>query len=207
LEFSEAASPGSSRSPLGAGKTTMMNVLAGIIQPSTGTIWIDGLDVSAKRMKNRRSIGVMPERECLFDDVSGYEYLVFVSKIFGMDRSRAELRIHELLNLTGLHDDRKQLIESYSHGMKKKLAFAASILHGPKVVLLDEPFKNIDPVSQKSIKNMVLELQNGGVTIVIASHALDLIEGLCTEVAMIDKGKFYVRSKIEGSSRVCYLPR
>jgi ABC-2 type transport system ATP-binding protein len=181
--------------PNGAGKTTLINLLCGASKPNSGRINVMGFDITKNEGDIKKNIGVLPEGLALFDGLTGYEQLTFVGKVYGLEKKINEDRISELLNLLDLRNDAHKMIETYSQGMKKKLSFAASILHDPKVLFLDEPFENIDPLSRKIMKNIMVSLLQKGVTIIITSHSLELVENLCTEIAIINKGDIVYRSK------------
>lgn len=183
--------------PNGAGKTTTVNVMSGILRPTSGAVKIMGLNMSLDAVELKKQIGVVPEGMALFEGLTGEEQLTFVGKVYGLPKLLIKQRINEILDVFELFDARSRLIESYSQGMKKKLAFACAIIHSPKVLFLDEPFENIDPLSRKTMKDMLITMRNKGATIFFTSHNLETVETFCDEVAIINKGKLVFQSKTE----------
>ncbi len=179
----------------GAGKSTMINILTGIIKKTNGNIAIMGFNIDKEPMEIKRIIGVMPEMLALYDGLTCEEHLHFVSKIYGLQPEEYNVRSKELLEFFDLYFAKDRLIESFSQGMKKKLAFAAAIIHAPQVLFLDEPFENVDPISRKKMKDVLKTMQGKGVTIFITSHALAEVEDFCDEVAIINKGKIVYQSE------------
>lgn len=181
--------------PNGAGKSTMVNILTGMIQKTRGTISIQGFNIEKDFMKIKKVIGVIPEILALFDGLTGQEHLNFVSRIYGLKQDEYKLRIKELLEYFELYFAKDRLIETYSQGMRKKLAFAAAIIHDPKILFLDEPFENVDPISRKKMKDILKRMRDKGSTVFITSHALAEVEDFCNEVAIINKGKIVFQSE------------
>jgi ABC-2 type transport system ATP-binding protein len=145
--------------PNGAGKSTTIKMLTGLLEPSAGRIRILGLDLASNPIELKRQIGVVPEGLALFDRLTGPEHLNFAGRMYGLDRATAAERARELLDFMGLADRAASLIVDYSHGMKKKLAMAAAVIHGPKVLFLDEPFEGVDAIAAGAIKAMLSRLE------------------------------------------------
>ena len=183
--------------PNGAGKTTTVNIMSGVLRPTYGTVKILGFKMDLDNVGLKKQIGVVPEGMALFEGLTGEEHLIFVGKVYGLPKSLIRQRIDEILDLFELYDAKSRLIESYSQGMKKKLAFASAILHSPKVLFLDEPFENVDPISRKGMKDILINMRNKGATIFFTSHNLETVEAFCDEVAIINKGKLVFQSRIE----------
>ncbi len=183
--------------PNGAGKSTMIKMLTGLLQPSEGSIRILGLDLEADPVGVKRQIGVVPEGLALFDRLTPPEYLNFAGRMYGLDPETAADRTQELLDFIQLADRGKTLITDLSHGMKKKLAMAAAIIHGPKVLFLDEPFEGIDAVAAGTLKSMLHRMIARGATIFLTSHVLEIVERLCSHVAIIHHGKLVAQGSIE----------
>lgn len=181
--------------PNGAGKSTIINILTGIIHPTSGEVKIVGLDLKTNSLEIKKRIGVIPEGMALFEGLTGEEHLAFVSRIYKVPKGEAQRRIEELLVLFELDGASSRLIETYSQGMKKKLSFAAAIMHDPKVLFLDEPFENVDPIQRKTMREILQVMQKKGTTIFLTSHTLETVEALCDEVAIINKGKLVFQSK------------
>jgi ABC-2 type transport system ATP-binding protein len=183
--------------PNGAGKTTTLNIMSGIFRPTSGIVKILGAEMELNSIKLKKQIGVVPEGMALFEGLTGEEQLTFAGKVYELPTSLLEGRIEEILNLFEIYEAKSRLIESYSQGMKKKLAFASAIMHSPKVLFLDEPFENVDPLSRKVMKDILITMRNNGATIFFTSHNLETVETFCDEVAIINKGKLVFQSKTE----------
>ncbi|NOZ93819.1 MAG: ABC transporter ATP-binding protein [Acidobacteria bacterium] len=183
--------------PNGAGKSTTLKILTGLLEPTAGTARILGFDVVTQSRQAKERIGVVPEELMLFDRLSATEYLELVGRLYGMPRAEIEKRSEELLEVLGLADAGSRLIVDYSHGMQKKLSLAAAILHDPEVLFLDEPFEGIDAVAARLIKNILNRLRDRGVTIFLTSHILEIVERLCSEVAIIDHGRMVASGTLE----------
>jgi ABC-2 type transport system ATP-binding protein len=175
--------------PNGAGKSTTIKVLTGLLGPSSGSARILGHDVVTDSVAAKRVMGVVPEESALFERLTGPEYLRFVGRMYGMPRATIDARSAELLELMGLRDDTRKLIVDYSHGMRKKLSISAAIIHEPRVLFLDEPFEGIDAVSSQLVRSILNQLVTHGVTIFLTSHILEIVEKLCTHVAIIHRGQ------------------
>jgi ABC-2 type transport system ATP-binding protein len=174
--------------PNGAGKTTSIKMMIGVLRPTRGQVWVCGYDVQNQPVEVKRRIGVLPEDVNLYDRLSGREYLSFSARMYGVPGAEADRRTEELLKLMGLWDDQDKLILEYSHGMKKKIALAAAILHDPEVLFLDEPFSGIDAISGRVIRDVLRQMTQLQRTIIFSSHVLEVVEHLCTRVAIINQG-------------------
>jgi ABC-2 type transport system ATP-binding protein len=183
--------------PNGAGKSTTIKMLTGLLQPTGGSIRILGHDLEKEPVEVKRRIGVVPEGLALFERLTGAEYLSFVGRMYGLDRKTAMQRGAELLDFMQLADRPKSLVADYSHGMKKKLALAAAVIHGPQVLFLDEPFEGVDAIAAGTLKNMLSRMVERGVTIFLTSHVLEIVERLCSHVAIIHKGGIVAQGSIE----------
>jgi len=175
--------------PNGAGKSTTIKMLTGLLGPSSGSGRILGHDVVADSVAAKKLMGVVPEESALFERLTGPEYLRFVGRMYGMARATIDARSAELLELMGLQDDTRKLIIDYSHGMRKKLSISAAVIHEPRVLFLDEPFEGIDAVSSQLVRSVLNQLVTTGVTIFLTSHILEIVERLCTNVAIIHQGR------------------
>ena len=175
--------------PNGAGKSTTIKMLTGLLGPSSGSARILGHDVVADSVAAKQVMGVVPEESALFERLTGPEYLRFVGRMYGMERAMIDVRSAELLELMGLQDDTRKLIVDYSHGMRKKLSISAAVIHEPRVLFLDEPFEGIDAVSSQLVRSVLNQLVNTGVTIFLTSHILEIVEKLCSHVAIIHRGQ------------------
>jgi ABC-2 type transport system ATP-binding protein len=183
--------------PNGAGKSTTIKMLTGLLEPTSGSIRILGLELAGNPVEVKRQIGVVPEGLALFDRLTGPEYLIFAGCMYGLDRHTAAERTQELLDFMGLSDRTKSLIVDYSHGMKKKLAMAAAVIHGPKVLFLDEPFEGVDAIAAGTLKAMLNRMIAGGATIFLTSHVLEIVERLCSHIAIINRGELVAQGSLD----------
>lgn len=183
--------------PNGAGKSTTIKMLTGLLAPTAGRIQIMGLDLVANPVEVKRNIGVVPEGMALFGRLTGAEYLNFAGRMYGLDRETAAQRTTELLEFMQLADQPKALITDYSHGMQKKLAMAAAVIHGPKILFLDEPFEGVDAIASGTLKAMLQRMITHGATIFLTSHVLEIVERLCSHVAIIHRGQLVAQGSIE----------
>ena len=174
--------------PNGAGKSTTIKMLTGIIAPTSGGVTLLGRDLARDAIEIKRRIGVLPEEQSLFENLTGREYLTFIGRMYSLPARESLRRGDELLELFGLAQQHKTLILEYSQGMKKKLALAAALIHNPEMLFLDEPFEGIDPLSSRTIREVLDRLMRRGCTIFLTSHILEIIEKLCTHVGIIRKG-------------------
>jgi ABC-2 type transport system ATP-binding protein len=183
--------------PNGAGKSTTIKMLTGLLAPSAGRIEILGLDLEKHPVDVKRQIGVVPEGMALFGRLTGSEFLNFAGRMYGLDRDTAAKRTAELLDFMQLADQPKKLVTDYSHGMQKKLAMAAAVIHGPKVLFLDEPFEGVDAIAAGTLKSMLQGMIARGATIFLTSHVLEIVERLCSHVAIIHQGKLVAQGSLE----------
>jgi len=182
--------------PNGAGKSTTIKMLTGLLAPTAGSIEILGQDLLAHPVEVKRNIGVVPEGMALFGKLTASEYLTFVGRMYGLDKSTTQQRASELLEFMGLANEQKKLIADFSHGMGKKLALAAAVIHGPKVLFLDEPFEGVDAIAALTLKNMLQGMIARGATIFLTSHVLEIVERLCSHIAIIDRGHLVAQGSL-----------
>jgi ABC-2 type transport system ATP-binding protein len=175
--------------PNGAGKTTTLRMATGLLRPDRGQVWIDGIDVWADPIAAKSRIGVLPEDLSLFERLRGRELLEFHGLLRNMPIESVRSRSAELLDFLGLTDAADAMVIDYSHGMRKKLVLAAALLHGPRVLFLDEPFEAIDPVSARAIRSVLEDFTGGEGTIVFSSHVMELVERMCDHVAVMVEGR------------------
>jgi ABC-2 type transport system ATP-binding protein len=183
--------------PNGAGKSTTIKMLTGLLAPSSGRIEILGLDLEKNPVEVKRQIGVVPEGMALFGRLTGSEFLNFAGRMYGLDRETAAQRTAELLDFMQLADQPRKLVTDYSHGMQKKLAMAAAVIHGPKVLFLDEPFEGVDAIAAGTLKAMLQGMIARGATIFLTSHVLEIVERLCSHVAIIHRGRLVAQGSLE----------
>lgn len=173
----------------GAGKSTTLRMVTGLLRPTSGTVRVFGLDPVAQAERAKRLIGAMPEEMALLDMLTGRQYLRFVGRMYGLPDATIDQRTEELFERLELSPDRGALIADYSYGMKKKTSLCAALVHGPKLVVLDEPFEGIDAVTSRTIKDILTALQKSGVTVILTTHVLEVAEKLCPLIAIVDKGQ------------------
>jgi ABC-2 type transport system ATP-binding protein len=183
--------------PNGAGKSTTIKMLTGLLAPTSGRMELLGVDFEAHPVEVKRQIGVVPEGMGLFERLTGIEYLRFVGRMYGLDRATTEKRAEELLEFMQLADREKTLVADYSHGMQKKLALAAAVIHGPRILFLDEPFEGVDALAAGALKSLLGRMTERGVTIFLTSHVLEIVERLCSHVGIIHEGRLVAQGSIE----------
>ncbi len=181
----------------GAGKSTTLKMVTGLIPPSSGSIRVLGMDLQSEAVEVKRQIGAMPEDMALLDMLTGPQYLRFVGRMHGLDDATIDARREELFDKLDLAPAPRTLIADYSFGMKKKVSLCAALLHGPRMVFLDEPFEGIDPVTSRTIKDILQSLQQRGVTLVLTSHILEVVERLCPLIAILDDGRLKGAGRLE----------
>lgn len=182
--------------PNGAGKTTTLSMATGLLRPDRGTVLLDGIDVWADPRAAKRRIGVLPEGLRLFERLSGRELLEFSGRLRELDPLLVRERSRELLLTFGLQGAQDQLVVDYSTGMRKKIGLAAALLHNPGVLFLDEPFEAVDPVSARTIRDVLTRFTSRGGTVVFSSHVMELVERLCDEVAVIVGGQVVAAGEV-----------
>lgn len=182
--------------PNGAGKSTTIKMLTGLIKITAGRASILGHDVEKEALAAKRVIGVVPEDLALFDGLTAQESLAFTGRMHGLDRRTIAGRSGELLELMELQDTGRKLVADFSHGMKKKLSLGAALIHGPQVLFLDEPFEGIDAVASRHIRKLLEGMTDRGVTIFLTSHILEIVEKLCTHLAVIHKGRLVAQGTL-----------
>ncbi|HEX9744985.1 MAG TPA: ABC transporter ATP-binding protein [bacterium] len=175
--------------PNGAGKSTLINIISGVLAPDSGGLEYYGEKIKEPTIELKQSMGVIPQEISLYGKLSARENLEFYSELYGLNRSSAKGRIDEVLHLVGLADRQNDRISTYSGGMKRRINIAASILHSPKFILMDEPTVGIDPQSRNLIFEVIEKLHELGVTIIYTSHYMEEVERLCHNVSIIDHGK------------------
>jgi ABC-2 type transport system ATP-binding protein len=184
--------------PNGAGKSTTIKMLTGLLAPSAGEARILGLDLKRDPLAVKRQIGVVPDGLGLFDRLSGAEQLRLHGQLYGLPRDEARLRTDELLAALELEPHAGKLVGEYSHGMKKKLALGCALIHGPRLLFLDEPFEGIDAVAVSGIRRLLQGLVEGGaLTIFLTSHVLEVVERLVTHVGIIREGRLAAQGTLE----------
>lgn len=172
----------------GAGKTTTLRMLAGILKPTSGTLRIGGFDISEHPEKAKAITGYIPDRPHLYNKLTGREFLYFISELYRMPLVDADKRIDALLYEYQLREWEDELIESYSHGMKQRLATCAALIHRPKVLIVDEPMVGLDPHGAKMLKDSFREYAKAGLSILLSTHSLNVAEEVSDRLAIIHRG-------------------
>jgi len=175
--------------PNGAGKSTTLKLLTGLLQPDEGQITIAGRAFQAGDLALKRVMGVLPERLGLFDHLTVEEHLYMVGALYGFSKAEIQTRTERLLSVLALSPNRDTYAEHCSHGTRKKLSLALALVHEPRVILLDEPFEGVDPITARIIQGLLKDLANSGVTVFFTSHALALAERMATHYIVIRQGR------------------
>ncbi|MEV5692016.1 ABC transporter ATP-binding protein [Micromonospora globbae] len=183
--------------PNGAGKTTTLSMAVGLLRPDAGVARVLGHDVWRDPVQAKRLLGVMPDGVRLFDRLNGAELLAYNGLLRGMDPAVVDQRAAELLDVLALGDAGRTLVVDYSAGMKKKIGLACALLHGPRLLVLDEPFEAVDPVSAALIRDILQRYVGSGGTVVFSSHVMEVVERLCSHVAILAEGAIKRAGTIE----------
>jgi ABC-2 type transport system ATP-binding protein len=190
--------------PNGAGKTTTIKMMAGLLQPSGGNILINGYDVQKEPLKTKAVTGFIPDRPFLYEKLTAMEFMHFIAALYGMEDPKK--RITELLELFGLPDWKNELVENFSHGMKQRLVMASALLHHPEVLVVDEPMVGLDPRGARLVKDIFKDLAANGVTVFMSTHTLEIVEQMCTRVAIINLGSIIAEGSVEDLGRMARMP-
>ncbi len=175
--------------PNGAGKTTTLSMVTGLLRPDSGSISVHGADVWSDPVKAKRNMGVLPDRLRLFDRLTGSQLLYYAGTLRGLDAATVKKRSADLAAAFGLDDSLGRLVTDYSAGMTKKIALACAMIHSPRVLVLDEPFESVDPVSAANVTEILQNYVQAGGTVVLSSHSMDLIQRICDYVAIVVAGR------------------
>lgn len=175
--------------PNGAGKSTLINLLTSYQIPDSGEIFINDFHLPKEKHKIQKLIGLVPQEISLYEELTGYENLLFWGSLYNLKRKKLKKKAEEILNRVGLYDRRNDIVKNYSGGMKRRINIASGLLHDPEVIFLDEPTVGVDPQSRNFIYDFITELNQQGKTIIYTSHYMEEIEKLCTKIGIIDHGK------------------
>jgi ABC-2 type transport system ATP-binding protein len=175
--------------PNGAGKTTTLSMATGLMRPDAGTARIHGVDVWTDPVRAKGLVGILSDGVRLFDRLTGLQLVLYAGLLHGLDREVATQRAHELLGLLDLQDAGGTLVVDYSAGMTKKVALACALVHAPRLLVLDEPFESVDPVSAANIRDILEGFVGSGGTVIVSSHVMDLVQRMCDRVAVIAGGR------------------
>jgi ABC-2 type transport system ATP-binding protein len=174
--------------PNGAGKTTTLRMIAGILRPTSGSIHIGGIDLIKNPIVAKNRLGFVPDRPFIYEKLTGSEFLRFVAGLYDQEGPKVEHRARELLALFDLEDKRDELVGSYSHGMRQKLIISSAFVHRPEVIVVDEPMVGLDPKAARIIKDLFREYTRRGNTVMMSTHTLEVAEGMCDRVAIMQGG-------------------
>jgi ABC-2 type transport system ATP-binding protein len=183
--------------PNGAGKTTLIKTLLGFVAPTRGGGSVLGFDVASQGLKIRQNVGLMPESDCHIPGMNAVAFVAYAGELSGMPASRAMSRAHEVLEYCGLGEARYRPVEGYSTGMKQKIKLAQALVHGPKLIFLDEPTNGMDPAGRDEMLNLIRDVSHGkGVNVIVSSHLLHDIERVCDSVVVMRGGKIAAQGEI-----------
>ncbi|MBH0024516.1 ABC transporter ATP-binding protein [Salinibacterium sp. SWN248] len=183
--------------PNGAGKTTTLSMITGLLRPDSGSATVNGVDVWASPEVAKRSIGVLPDRLRIFDRLTGSQLLYYSGVLRGLDATEVRKRSADLATAFGLDDVMGRLVSDYSSGMLKKVALAAAMIHSPRLLVLDEPFESVDPVSAATVTRILKQYVDAGGTVLLSSHRMELVQRVCSHVAVIVEGRLLADGTID----------
>jgi len=181
----------------GAGKTTTISMVTGMLMPSEGTAYVRGIDMWTDPLKAKAHLGVLPDGVHLFDKLTGEQLITYSGYLHGIDKETVASRVKDLLAAMDLTDAAGRAVADYSAGMTKKIALAAALVHAPSVLILDEPFEAVDPVSAANIQDILRGFVASGGTVIISSHVMDLVQRLCDHVAVMDSGRILAAGTVD----------
>jgi ABC-2 type transport system ATP-binding protein len=187
--------------PNGAGKTTALRLIAGILQPSAGTVVVGGFDVGQEPERAKRLLGYIPDRPFIYEKLTGGEFLRFVAGLYGQNGAEIDRRIDELLGVWELTVWRDELLETYSHGMRQKLIISSALIHRPEVIVVDEPLVGLDPKAARLLKDIFRGFVERGGTILMSTHTLEVAEALCDRIAIIQSGRIRAEGTMDDLRR------
>ena len=183
--------------PNGAGKTTTLRLVAGLLIPDSGTIEVFGIDVRRHPIEAKRIIAWLPDEPMLYDRLDPLEYLEFVAGLWGIEPAKAQETASTLLDMLGLWPHRHQRCETFSRGMKQKVALAGALVHQPKLLMLDEPLTGLDAAASRQVKDLLAATVRRGATIILTTHILEVAERLADRIGIIDHGRLIAEGTLE----------
>ena len=181
----------------GAGKTTTIKMMMGLLEPTEGTVSLGGFDVRRQAREAKAITGYLPDHPHLYDKLTGREFLGFVAGLYGVPERERESRSEELLGDFALLERAGELTETYSHGMKQRLALAAALVHRPKILVLDEPMVGLDPQGAHDFQKLLQRLAGEGTSIFLSTHSLPVAEALCDSIGVLDRGRLIALGTLE----------
>ncbi len=183
--------------PNGAGKTTTLSMATGLLRPDAGIAEVVGIDVWARPSEAKRSMGVLADGVLLFNKLTGSQLVTYAGLLRGMDRETVQERTTDLLRVLGLEESAGKLVQDYSAGMTKKIALASAMVHAPELLVLDEPFEAVDPVSARTIRGLLESYVASGGTVILSSHVMDLVQRMCSHVGIISEGQLLASGTLQ----------
>jgi ABC-2 type transport system ATP-binding protein len=174
--------------PNGAGKTTTLSMATGLLRPDAGSVQVHGVDVWQDPVAAKRMIGNLADGVRLFDRLTGEQLITYTAMMFGVPRTEIARRVSDLLDMMDLREGAGPIVADYSAGMTKKIALACALVHAPRLLVLDEPFESVDPVSAANIEDVLRGYTASGGTVIVSSHSMDLVQRMCDHVAVIANG-------------------
>jgi ABC-2 type transport system ATP-binding protein len=183
--------------PNGAGKTTTLSIVTGLLRPDAGRVVVHGVDVWTEPVRAKHIIGVLPDKLRLFDRLTGAQFLRYAGTLRGLSAKTVRARTTDLAAAFGIEDALDRLVADYSAGMTKKIALAAAMIHSPRLLVLDEPFESVDPVSAANIIEILQRYTSAGGTVVVSSHGMDMIQRVCDSVAIIVRGQVLAAGTVD----------
>ena len=183
--------------PNGAGKTTTLSMITGLLRPTSGRVLVAGVDVWRHPRRAKRQLGVLPDRLHTFDRLTGAQLLYYTGVLHGLDRRTARRRTEELAGAFKVEHAMERLVTDYSSGMLKKIALAAALVHAPRLLVLDEPFESVDPVSATTVAQILRDFAAAGGTVLLSSHSMELVQRICDHVAVIVDGRLIAGGTVD----------
>jgi len=192
--------------PNGSGKSTTLKMLLGLVQPDSGSVSVLGTQVRENPVGLKQQVGYIPESPRLYEFLTGIEYLDFVGDVYGLQPAEKKNRINEYLKALQLDGREGDMINSYSEGMKQKIALISAFLHRPKLLILDEPLNGLDPRSARIVKDLLHELRSQGVTTILSTHVLEIAQALCNRIGIMYRGKLLALGNMDELRELSKLP-
>lgn len=189
----------------GAGKTTTIKMLAGLLRPTSGKLMVGGVDVQVDPIAAKKVCAYVPDQPFLYDKLSGIEFMNFIADLYEVDGAGRQKEIERLVDLFGMKDFVRELTEAYSHGMKQRLVLAATLLHKPKVILVDEPLVGLDPHTARLVKQVFREQARSGTSIFMSTHVLSVAEDFADRIGIMSQGKLVALGKMDDLRRQAQL--
>ena len=182
--------------PNGAGKTTTIRILNGLVKPTSGHVSLGGIDIVSRHLEAKALVGYIPDRPYLYEKLTGYEFIIFVGGLYGLDRATSLERSRPYLEAFSMDGFAGHLIEGFSHGMKQKLMFTAAFINEPPILIVGEPMVGLDPKSARVVLKLFREKAEAGVAILLSTHTLSIVEQVCGRVGIINNGRLIATGSV-----------